>query len=193
MLPAPGEVAHRPLPSWCLPWWGRCNLRGVFSRDSLCASCGHAPTAPGLLAVPGCPLGPSRWVLCRGVDGAVECEPLCPAFSGWRAMCELTAKGMVCLWPSEWQVICREVLWVVGVSKGVCLGLLGWRPAGLLPATPSAPFLPPCSSPFSAGQAWVESGLVRSLGFAEIHIGPPLCLGGKGGAPVSGSPAPHRP
>lgn len=45
----------------------------------------------------------------------------------------MSAVGMVCLWPSKLQVCVETVLWVVGVSGGVCLGLLGWRPEGLLP------------------------------------------------------------
>lgn len=55
----------------------------------------------------------------------------------------MTAKGMVCLALSVAGVY-RDVLWAVGVSEGVCLGLLGcFRPLLLLH------YLPPGSSPFS--------------------------------------------
>ena len=59
--------------------------------------------------------------------------------------------------------------WVVGVSEGVCLGLL--------PAAPSVPLLPPSSSPFSWPGLGGACGRDRPLGLAETYLGPPLSLG----------------
>lgn len=78
-------------------------------------------------------MGPGGGVesLCRGLDAAVECEPVCPAFLGQSRVCVVCRGGGVFMCVSG--VYSRDVLWVVGVSKGVCLGFLGWRPGGLLP------------------------------------------------------------
>lgn len=85
--------------------------------------------------------------LCRGLDAAVECEPVCPAFLGQRAGCVLSAVGVVCL--CECQVCIVEMCcgwWVClrGCVWGSWVG--GLEGCFLVP--PSVAFFPTSLSPF---------------------------------------------
>lgn len=110
---------------------------------------------------PGCGV---RWTVDYHL-GVVAHALMDPTF--WGAMsgvCELSAVGMLCLWPYEWQM-CVDMFVGGGCAQAGVFGapglqkqLLGWRVGRVLPGPPS-PLFPSAS---------------LALSLAKTHLGPLL-------------------